>query len=124
MVFVLFAVSLSNQTDLAGYEYKNKGFLTYQQLGQVARVCADSINATSELLLTKLGQSTCNMINYHTLVDISIVQDPVGDEVDNRYVDIAGPGGAAAFTNTSCLKKYSKNSCNDGHLDFLILFCS
>ena len=42
------SVSLSHHGDFASYvhEYYQSGYLTYQDTGEVGRVCADHINST------------------------------------------------------------------------------
>jgi len=103
-------VSLSHHGDFASYvhQYYQSGYLTYQDSGEVGRVCADHINGTvvnANDVLAKLGESTCAMLEYQKLVDINIVSDDI--ESNTKYVDIVSPMAADKnFINADCSKRY------------------
>lgn len=103
-------MSLSNQRDFASYvhQYHSSGFLTYQDSGEVGRVCADNLNlqANAKAVLNKLGESTCNLLEYQELVNIEIIQDEESELGKSKYVDISAPMSASKnFINAPCLKR-------------------
>ena len=82
--------------------------MTYQDSGEVGRVCADSVNLSqTDQILEKLGESTCQMLEYQELVGIEVVQDKEEDlDVKNKYIDIASSVSAGKnMINSPCLQR-------------------
>ena len=106
MFFV--SVSLTPHLDFASYvhQYHKSGYLVYQDSGEVGRICADNINSSLynvEAVLEKLGESTCNLLEYQEMVDVDIIVD--NDNVDSKakYVDMVSPMvGNKRFIDTPC----------------------
>ena len=103
-------VSLSHHGDFASYvhQYYQSGYLTYQDSGEVGRVCADHINSSvtnTDEVLARLGESTCAMLEYQELVDINIIVD-TDVESKTKYVDIVSPISADKnFINADCSQR-------------------
>ena len=102
--------------DFASYvhQYYPSGFLIYQSSGVVGKVCADNMNnsvaiTTLDRVLTKLGESTCSLLEYQSLVNISIVRDGPLDQdgsVTHKYVDMVSPMSRdKSFINAPCVQK-------------------
>lgn len=103
-------LSLSHHGDFASYvhQYYQSGYLTYQDSGEVGRVCADHINSSvtnTDEVLARLGESTCAMLEYQELVDINIIVD-TDIESKTKYVDIVSPISADKnFINADCSQR-------------------
>ena len=108
-------VSLAPSMDFASYvhQYYPKGFLVYQSSGVVGKVCADNMNnsvaiKTLDRVLTKLGESTCSLLEYQNLVDIAIVHDSpvIPGSPPHKYVDMVSPMSRdKSFINAPCVQK-------------------
>ena len=115
--FFSFSVSLAPNMDFASYvhQYYPSGYLIYQSSGIVGKVCADNMNnsvaiKTLDRVLTKLGESTCSLLEYQSLVSIDIVRDDHEQEDDNsestKYVDMVSPMSRdKSFINAPCVQK-------------------
>ena len=99
--------------DFASYvhQYYPSGYLIYQSSGVVGKVCADNMNnsvaiKTLDRVLTKLGESTCSLLEYQSLVDIEIVRDEIEESTSIKYVDMVSPMSRdKSFINAPCVQK-------------------
>ena len=108
-------MSIAPNMEFSSYvhRYYNKGYLVYQQGGNAGKVCAGHLNRSVpdqelQLVLDKMGQSMCDILDFNSLDTIQVLADAENNERDSiRYVDMISPNanGVGTFITVPCLSR-------------------